>query len=202
MPELADVWNQALPRVKQGVTGVGVWTALNTCKPVTLEDGVLVLGLPYEVGELAGHLKMPQTASLIEKVVGEIMGSAVTVRVIEGTGEAEWELAKRRDQEGRRLQEQALQKERDKLQARTSWEGVYEQLGRMFAAVANKSLPQHRARYFADATKLLAQARKDNPSRDDLNERNFARCVERVAQHCEIPSGLVALRVLEAAGEA
>lgn len=201
MPEIAEIWKEALPKVKQGVTGVGVWTALNTSVAIALEDGVFVLGLPYESSNLAGHLKVPQTSRLIEATVGKIAGSPVKVRVIQGTVAEEWERVKRRDQESERLQQQATQKDQKKLQARSSWDGVYEQLGRTYASLVSKSLPQNQARFLADAVKLLAEARQANSVRDELNERNFARCIERVAQFCELPGSLVAMQVLEAAGE-
>ncbi len=201
MPEVADLWSNALPQVKQSVTGVGVWTALNACKPVIFEDGVLVLGLPYTDGELAGHLRMPQTARLIEQICTKIAGSSVKVRVIDGTSTDDWEKVKRRDVEALRMQEHALQKARTEHEARSSWEGVYEQLGRRYAAISNKTLPQNRAKFFKESVAMLSDIRKSQGSGDDFVERNFARCIERIAQYTEIPSGVVAIRVLELAGE-
>lgn len=201
MPEIAEVWSQALPRVKHGVTGVGVWAALNACRPVALEDGLLAIGMPYEEGELAGHLRMAATSRLIEEVVSEIVGSTVKVRIIDGTALEDWERVKRRDQEARRLQEQAVQKEKAAMAGRSSWEGIYEQLGRAFSMVGNKSLPQNRARFLKEAVAMLAEARKAITTSDDYTERNFARCIERIAQYSETPSAVVAHEVLKAAGE-
>lgn len=201
MPELAEVWSEALPIVKQGVTGQGIWAALNACRPVALEDGVLAIGMPHESGQLAGHLKMASTARLIEEIVSKVSGAPVTVRVIDGVEIDDWERAKRRDQEAKRLMEQAVQKEKSLMAARSSWEGIYEQLGRAYSAVSNKSLPQNRARFLKEAVAMLAAARKEQQGSDDLGERNFARCIERVAQYSETPSAIVAQEVLRAAGE-
>lgn len=201
MAQVAEVWAEALPEIRKGVTGVGVWTALNTCRPITVESNVLVLGVPSQETELAGHLRMPQTRKLIEAEFGRRFQQIVELRVIEGTAPDDWERTKRRDQEARRLQEAAMQRARAEVSARTNWDSVYETLSRKFAATPNKSVPQNRAAFYVDAVDYLAQCRKDQSSRDDLGERNFARCVERLAQYSEVPSTLVAVDVLRKAGE-
>ena len=201
MADVVEIWKQALPVVRNGVTGVGVWAALNSCRPILFEDGVFVLGTPPEGGELAGHLKIPSTKRLIEITISKVMNQTVSVRIIEGNTVAEWELVKRRDGERRKLQEQEMTKMRAEMTARTSWDSVYEQLSRRFAAVANKSLPQNRARFFAEAVALVAEARQSMNQYDDAAERSFARCIERVAQYSEVPSSIVGMHVLQLAGE-
>ncbi len=197
MVDIAEVWGQALPEVRKGVAGVGVWAALNTCKPVTFESGTLVLGLPAKEVELSGHLRMPQTRRLIEERVGKLLNEKVTLRVIEGVTQRDWETEKKRDEEKRRLQERALERARKELQARTSWESIYDQLSRRYSVTPNRTLPQNRAKFFLEAIAILAEALQDTPITDELAERNYARCIERIAQYTEIPSALVALKVLE-----
>ena len=102
-----------------------------------------------------------------------------------------------RDAEKRRLLEQALARERAQVAAGASWEGVYEQLSRRYAETPNRSLPQYRAKYFLDAVNLIVEALQNTPINDELAERNYARCLERVSQYSEIPSALVAVKVLE-----
>jgi transketolase len=162
-----------------------------------LEDGVLVLGVPHEGSELAGHLKLPQTRVLIEKLMGEKMGTPLTLRVILGTAQTDWDTEKRRDIEARRLQEEAINRQKAEVQARSSWETIYDQLSRKYASVQNKSLPQNRANFFREAIDLIVEARRSMPLSDDLAERNYARCLERVSQYSEIPSVLVALAVAD-----
>lgn len=201
MAELAEVWQKALPKVREGVTGVGVWSALNQAVPVTMEDGIFVLGSPSGQSELAGHLRIPATHRLMEQQIGSLLGSPVRVRVIDGTTLDAWELAKRRDAERRRMQDAEMTKMRSELAAKTSWESVFESLSRRYAAISNKSLPQNRARFFDEACEIVAEARRAQTSYDDLAERNFARCLERVAQYCDMPSPLVAMEVLKRSGE-
>lgn len=201
MAGVADTWAEALPEIRKGVTGVGVWTALNTCRPIAVENNVLVLGVPSQETELAGHLRMPQTRKLIESEFGRRFAQVVELRVIEGTDQDAWERAKRRDQEARRLQEAAMERARAEVTSRTNWDSVYENLSRKYAAIPNKSVPQNRAKFYKEGIEYLAQSRRDQQSRDDLGERNFARCIERLAQYAEVPSTIVALAVLQAAGE-
>lgn len=201
MPDVAEIWAKVLPIVKQGVTGVGVWTALNTCRPIVFENGMFAVGLPHEDSELGGHLKLASTKRLIEQTLAPYYEGPITLRVIEGTTMADWELEKRRDAEKQRLNEQAMSKLRAELQARSNWDQIYEQLSRKYAAVTNKSLPQNRARFFEEGVELVAEARRNQTNFDDLGERNFARCLERLAQYAEMPSAIVAREVLQKAGE-
>lgn len=181
-----------MPQIKNVVTGVGLWTALNQSKAIAYENQQFVLGVPHETSDLAGHLRMQSTRTLIERAMSEKFGETVTLRVIEGVLVADWEIVKKKDEEARRLQEAALQKVRAEVAARSSWEGIYEQLSRIWAGMGNKSLPQNRAKFLNEALAHLHEALKDHPVQDDLNERNFARCIERVAQYTEVPSAMVA----------
>jgi hypothetical protein len=201
MADLLETWRAVLPKVQQSVTGRGVWAALNAARPIAFEDGTYVLGLPHEDSELAGHLRIPSTKRIIEIAIGARVGQQVVVRIIDGTTQADYDIVKRRDAERRRLEEADLVKMRAQLEAKSSWETIYEQLSRRFAAVTNKSLAQNRARFYEEAIELIAEARKGQANFDELGERNFARCLERLAQYSEVPTTLVAVQVLQRAGE-
>ena len=141
------------------------------------------------------------TKRLIETTVSGLVESPVTVRIIDGTETADWELEKRRDTEKKRLTDQSMVKLRAEMSSRASWDHIFEQLSRKHAAVPNKSLPQNKARFFEECVAMLAEARQAQTSWDDLGERNFARCVERLAQYADVPSTIVASLVLQKAGE-
>lgn len=201
MPELAEVWKTAVPTVLNNVTGRGVWTAVNAAVPIAVDEGTLILGIPSNDTELAGHLRLPNTSRNIEVAFSKVYGSAVRVRIIGGTTQADYDIVKRRDGERRRMQEAEMAKARQELQAKSSWEGVYEQLSRRFSAMTNRSLPQNKARFYAEALELVAEARKEHQDTDDIGERNFARCLERISQYSDVPSTLVAEEVLRRSGE-
>ncbi|MDI9636586.1 hypothetical protein QPK87_01570 [Kamptonema cortianum] len=197
MPDVAAAWNEALPDIMSGVTGVGVWTALKSAVPIAYEDGVVVLGLPSEDSELMGHLKLPAARSAIERTMTRVLNGSVQLTVINGTSKEDWETEKIRALERRRLQEQALARQKAEIAGGRSWDQIYEQLSRAHAAQANRSMPQNRAKYFMQAVEIVSEALRETPVTDDLSERNFARCLERIAQYTELPSTLVALYVLE-----
>jgi len=199
--DAATLWQQTLPTVIQGVTGRGVWAALNAARPIALDNGTLVIGLPYEDTELAGHLKMAATQRIIEVTATQVAGTPIRARVIEGTTLEDLERVKRRDEERVRLQESQMAKMRAELQAKSSWETIYDQLARRYAAIQNKSLPQNKARFLDEGIEIVAEARKAMGSYDDLAERNFARCIERLAQYTDVNSTLVAVEILKRAGE-
>jgi hypothetical protein len=201
MAQVVELWEKIVPKVREGVTGIGVWTALKTCVPIALEEGVIVLGIPSGGSELGGHLRMPQTARLIESLASSEVGSAVKLRVIDGATIEDWEVNKRRDIERRRMQEAEMNKMRAQLETRTNWDTIYEKLSREFAATPNRSLPQSRARFFDAAISIISDARRELGLNDEANERSFARCIERVAQYTEIPSAYVAFEVLKRSEE-
>ncbi len=196
MLDVHQVWAEAMPEVKNAVTGVGLWSALNNSRAVVLEGDTFVLGMPHEMSDLAGHLRINSTKILIERALAARIGSPITVRIIEGTSEADWELIRRKDEEQRRLQQVALNRAQAEVKARGSWDTVYEQISRQYAAMTNKSLPQNRAKFYQESITILLEALKSMPIDDDLSERNFARCIERVAQYSEVPSVLVANELL------
>ena len=201
MAEVTELWEKVIPTVRAGVTGIGVWTALKTAVPIAFEDGVFVLGIPHGRAELGGHLRMASTSRVIETTVSQTVGAPTKVRIIDGVEHHDWEVAKRRDIERRRMQEAEMMKMKAELTTRSSWESIYEKISREFAAVSNRSLPQNRARFFEAAISIVAEARKEQTVYDDANERNFARCIERISQYTEISSTYVAFEVLKRSGE-
>jgi hypothetical protein len=201
MADVYELWKTAFPKIVQSVTGRGVWAALNAVRPVALEDGVFVLGFAAEDSELTGHLRIHATQRVIETIISSVAGTTLKVRVIDGNTKEDYEIAKRRDVERRRLQEQELAKMRTEMKARTNWDSVFEQLSRRYAAVTQKSLAQNRARFYEEAIELVVGARQEMTVVDDAAERSFARCIERIAQYVEIPTTIVAIEILKRSGE-
>lgn len=202
MSDVVAVWQEVLPEVRNGVTGVGVWTALNLSKPIVLDEGNFVLGLPNESSDLSGHLKMNQTKLLIERLMGQKLGQQIQLRVVDGVDINDWETQKRRDAEAQKLQMRQLERYRSETKTETNWASVYEDLTRKNASIQNKSLPQNRAKFYIEAIELVAEALRQRPISNDEEERSFARVLERVSQYSDVPSVLVAQAVLEKAVEA
>ncbi len=197
MAAIAEAWKETLPQIMDRVTGVGVWTALKSSVAVAHEDNMLVLGLPSDDSELMGHLRLPQVRSAVETLMSKRLNEPVSLVVINGTAESDWTTEKKRQLERKKLQQHALDRQRAEILAGKSWEQVFDQLTRSYASLPNRSMPQVRARYFLEAVEVVASALQETPITDDLAERNFARCLERIAQYTELPSAYVALKVLD-----
>jgi hypothetical protein len=140
MVDVAAVWNDALPKIREAVSGVGVWAALNAATPITFENGEFVIGLPPEESQLAGHLRVANTRRTLDVMISRALETQATVRIINGSSAREWEMEKRRDEERRRLQEAALTRERARIKSTSSWEELYVQLGRSFSQMQNRRL--------------------------------------------------------------
>lgn len=197
MHDVKAIWDECLPEIKDKVTGIGVWTALDTAVPIAYEDATFVLGLPSEQSEIAGHLRVPQVNRSIADALSLRFNQRVTPRIINGTRGADWETEKRRDAEKRRIQDQALQRERTEAKSAKSWDTIYSDLNRAYTATPNRSLPQNRAKFLIEAVDILVEALIETPVTDDLAERQYARCLERIAKYTELPSTFVAMKVLE-----
>ncbi|MES1227224.1 MAG: hypothetical protein ABUL72_01055, partial [Armatimonadota bacterium] len=183
--------------VMNQVTGMGVWTALRSAVPIAFDEGTFVLGLDGKDQELAGHLCMAQPKRAMADTLARFLNEKVQVRIIPGIELNDWVTEKKRDAEKRRLQEEALNRQRKEIASGMTWDKVYEQLSRAYAGLANRSLPQSRAKFFMMAIDIVAEALVETPINDDMAERNYARCLERIAQYTEVSSTFVALKVLE-----
>ena len=193
-----DAWNVAVEEIKKQVTGVGVWTALNVAIPITLEDGVYVLGIPTKEGELKSHLTSPVTKRTIEEHVSKLVEKSVELRVIDGITINDWESAKRQRVETDRLRAEAIEKDEESAAARSQWDGVYEQISREYAAIKNKGMPQSRARLLSRCVALCVSALQ-GMELDESGDRHFARCVDRISTYCDAPATLVAKEILDKA---
>ncbi|MCW5946572.1 MAG: hypothetical protein KIT74_06030 [Fimbriimonadales bacterium] len=198
--DIYDAWNASLEDIKNRVTGVGVWTALNVAIPITVEDGQLVIGFRQQDQDLIGHLKTPGTQRIIEEEMQKRLKEKVKVFLLNGVTINDWEAFKRIKAEATKTKTKEFERTRRDTEAARQWDGVYDNLSRIYSAISNKNLPQQRARFMAQAIDLVAR-QVSSQELDEFGERNLARCLERISQYCEVPPPLIALRVLEKAGQ-
>ncbi|HET6645480.1 MAG TPA: hypothetical protein VFG65_08285 [Fimbriimonadales bacterium] len=196
MTDFYDVWNASVENIKKQVTGVGVWTALNVAIPITLEDGVFVLGISEKEPESRGHLQTSNVRRIIEQELSRRIGRPIALEVIDGITINHWEAIKRRKNETDRLTKEAAERAKKSRRQATAWDALYEQLGRDFGKLESKALPQVRAQFLLNAADACAETRAA-AAMDDDDERNFSRCLERISSYTEIPAALVAAFVLK-----
>ncbi len=99
MPDLAAVWSEALPTIRDNTTGVGVWSALNAGVPVALEEGVFILGLPnpfdigFDIGVAWGSIELADLdlglgLNFLQQFEVQATGLAGTITYEDGSSEA------------------------------------------------------------------------------------------------------------------
>lgn len=194
--EMQEAWRLIRERVKQKVTGRTLYRALDALQLVTIEGETVVLGLPYEEYSLAGHLNAPTVRRELEQAIEDAYAFRPQVVIIEGTTLNDWQLHQRKQEEMRRLSEQGVRRREAETRAFTDWETVYEQVGRKFAETPGRSLAINRARYLNEVLAFVREALQRLPLETELDERQFNRVVERIADNAQVPSALVAWLLL------
>lgn len=196
--EMQQAWNAIRERVKQQVTGRTLYRALDALQLVTIEGETVVLGLPHEEYQLAGHLNAPTVRKWIEQYIEEAYAIRPQLVIIEGATLQDWQLHQRKQEELRRLSEQGVRKREAETRTYTNWEAVYEQVGRKFAETPGRSLATNRARYLNEMIAFVRDALQRIPVETEADERQLNRIIERIANNAEAPSAIVAWLILHA----
>ncbi len=195
--DMYEVWQVIREEVKRQVTGRTLYRALDVLTPITMEGDTVVFGLPHEHYQLVGHVSAPNVKRMIEQLLSNAYGTPLQMLVIEGTTLQDWQLHLRKQEELKRLAEQTARKQATLERAYTSWDTLYEQVGRLFAQTPGRSLATNRARYLSQAIEMVRDALTRLPLDTEHDERQLNRVIERIATNAEVPSALVALLVLQ-----
>jgi len=196
--EMLQAWSAIRERVKQKVSGPTVYRALDALQLVTIEGETVVLGLPHEAYSLVGHLNNPTVRKWIEQYLEEAYAFRPQVVIIEGATLHDWHLHQRKQEELRRLSEQSARKREAESRVYTTWDTVYEQVGRKFAETPGRSLASNRARYLNEMITFVRDALTRLPLETEADERQLNRIIERIATNVDAPSAIVAWFILYA----
>ncbi len=194
--DMLQVWQTIREEVKRQVTGRTLYRALDVLTLVTIEGDTAVLGLPHEHYQLIGHVSAPNVKKLLEQELSSAYGTPLQVLFIEGTTQQDWQLHLRKQEELKRLSEQTARKQATVERAYTTWDTLYEQVGRKFAETPARSLALNRARYMAQAIEMVREALTRLPLETEHDERQLNRVIERIASNAEVPPTMVAWLVL------
>lgn len=196
MISIHEVWSESLNVIKDRVTGRTIWETLDAVQPITVEDGVVVLGLPHTLASNAGHLLSSTTRNSIEQVLTARLGKRVTIQVIEGVSPQDWDLVKRRAAAARQLEDQQHQKTLRHVSASAVWDELHDQVARKYASYPNRSLAHVRGQYVFDCVEMVIEALNEVGDPEETSERNYARVLERIGQNAEVPAAVVAALVI------
>ena len=127
----------------------------------------------------------------------DVFGQPLQVRVIEGTTLQDWEATKAKDAYLAAMKSASANRAVDEDRQLTGWEGLYEQIARMYMTTSQRSLPQGKARYANEALYVVSEAMDtlygDHP--DETAERNLARTLERIGNNSDIPPAVLAFEL-------
>ncbi|MHB1460387.1 MAG: hypothetical protein ACYC1M_03790 [Armatimonadota bacterium] len=198
---LEQVWAETVDRVKDKIVNITFWGALEAAKPIILDGDFFVVGMPPSDAHLGGHLRNSTYRSELERTIEEISGVHVLLRIIDGITREDWQRVKVREatQDRQKQQSEAVRK-REKASDEL-WSELFERTQRMYASQPLRSLPQGRAIYLQKVLELTVETMDriippDEPV-DEINARNLARVIERIATNTDTPSTLIAHEFLK-----
>ncbi len=192
------LWDNCVNRLKDRINNRSFWEALEATHAITVESDCLIIGIAPELFNRASHITQTTTLNTVQRTIDEVYGRHLVLKLIEGTSSGDWEAFKTRESHivASRQSERATTAAAESALSE-SWDGVFEQLSRLFAQAAYRSLPQGKARYVNEALYLLVEAMDtiypDPP--DEGSERSLARAIDRIAANSDIPASVIAFEM-------
>lgn len=194
---LPALWNQCVDLVKDRINSRSLWEALEMTRPVTIENETLIVGLdPTNYGR-ASTIQQGAFHNAIARAIEEVFRQPLEMKLIEGTALADWEYAKQRDARVAAMRQTTIEKRVSDDRQSDSWDGLYEQIARLYQQTPYRALPQGKARYANEALYHLVEAMDElYPSEPtEASERSLARVLDRIANASEIPAAVLAFEL-------
>lgn len=193
---LPILWANCVNQLKDRVNNRSFWEALEHTRAITIESGTLVLGIEVEEYNHASVITQVSVLHTVQEVVRQLFGQSLNVRIIEGTGLADWDAAKVQDASVAALKV-AAPIARAAPVGGSGWDSVTDQLSRLYAQAPFRALPQGKARYANEALYLLVEAMDTlyPNDTDEQTERSLARILDRIANASEIPAAVLAFEL-------
>lgn len=202
--DLNALWRHVVDQAKARTTLPALWRALEAAKPITVDltTNEFVLGLGSGDMHQAGFITEGRTKNQLEQILESATHRKLTILVIPGESEADYEAHKAAQLEGQRLQQQTRQQIQATVEAGGTWEAVAEQLVRRWAALPNKALPSVQGPFLEEAIGILVEARgrlmPEKPS--ELDERGYSRALDRISERIAVPPAMIAYLVHKEGG--
>jgi|DewCreStandDraft_4_1066084.scaffolds.fasta_scaffold76978_2 hypothetical protein len=195
--QIPELWNKTIAQAKDRVISIPFWQALECTRAIALEGDSLIIGLPSQHYNLAGHITIAEHRNALESVLRALLGRPIRIRLIEGDSLADWTLTKQREQRVAAHREATYERKDQEAALAQSWDAIYEYAARAYSATPLRQLPQNKARYVTDMLYALSDAMDnlypDNP--DETTERLLARVIDRIATNSDMPASLVAFEL-------
>jgi hypothetical protein len=195
------LWNQVIEIAKKRIIQTSLWQALEASKPITIEDGKLIVGLPPAMIHFSSYITSSENRHRLNTIIYELTGQNIQIRVIEGTEQADWELVKKREAIAQAAQD-ARQAQIDReARLEASWESLSETIYEMYSRMPLKQLPQNRAKYLRQVIPLISKEMDrlmvGPDAENEKNQRALARVLEKAATLADVPGTVVAMYLEE-----
>ena len=195
---LPELWANCVDRLKDRINNRSFWEALEATHAITIEQDNLIIGIDGENFNRSSHITQVSTLNTVHRAIEEVFNRPLHLKLIEGVSPADWEAHKAREARVAISRQTTAQPVTPSNSGPAdSWEGVYEQLSRLFSQAGYRSLPQGKARYANEALYLLVEAMDtvypDYP--DDHAERSLARALDRIAASADMPATVIAFEL-------
>jgi len=200
--DITKLWEAVNQTLREGAINRPLWQAALIAVPLALdeESDSLVLGMPSERMEMAGHIETRINKARLQEIIQAKIGRRLDLKVIEGTTIE----AHRRAAERERLRAQAAEEAHAKAMgvrsATASWDQLNEQILLTHSATEGRRFNINRAKFLIRCVRMVADAevriRAREPGREEFHERQLARSLEKVASICEAPPIMVSLEYL------
>ncbi len=197
--DISRIWHDATERVKDTVIHPTLWRALELAVPIVAEEDTFVVGFGPGSMHMAGHLNAAEHKNAIEAAIAGACGKPMKLVVVDGNTLSDWEHFKARMKATEEARSRNRARAAREMQTSQTWESTFEQLGRAYAALSLRQLPQVRGRYIDKALALISDAmdelyNEDSP--DEPSQRALARVIDRVGTLTEVPPAIIALELV------
>ncbi len=194
---LSMLWINCVERLKDRVNSRSYWEALESCRPITIENGELILGIEETHINMGATIQQPGNMQVTLEVVQSLFNQPLKIRIIEGVTLQDWTSTKDREVRVAAMHQAVTERRIAQDASLEGWDGVYEYVARLYVQTPLRALPQGKARYVNDALYVIADAMDriypDNP--DEITERSLARILERIASASDIPAAILAFEL-------
>jgi len=190
-----SLWARVVEEVKQRTTMPAFWRALEASRGITIDGDAFVVGFAPPDYPQASLLKSSENRNVIERVLRDLLGRQVTLKLIQGQTLADYQYVKRMEEAAEATRQRLLRQKYEEGRAAMIWDEIGDQVQRRYAAIGKlRNLPQVRARFLKEAFQTISDAMDeiypDQP--DELTERAAARVFEKLAMLVEVPATLLA----------
>ncbi len=198
--DLEALWKSVIEVLHRGPVNRSLWDAVARAKPLTIDNGTLILGFKPEDMRFAGYIETSANRARIQEILLARTGHRLQIRCIEGDTIKDWERVKQLD----RLAEQRAEAQVKHLEARRdtirAWQDLNEELIKMFTATAMRRYPINLARMFAKALPLVYETemrvRANDPEGAEYHDRELNRLCDKLGSYCDLPPTVVAMEYL------